>query len=111
MKVDSGIQIDGRIIDSAWTVAFNPRYDLLLEAVKEATTAGIKAAGIDVRLCDMGASVGGHGELRGRALPRSRQQRRPSATPPTTGVGNLDSQRGGGGGRWQYEIGANLIFR
>ena len=57
MKVDFGCQIDGRIIDSAWTVSFNPRYDPLLEAVKEATEAGIKAAGIDVRLCDVGEAV------------------------------------------------------
>ena len=33
-------QIGGRIIDSAFTVAFNPRYDPLLEAVKEATNTG-----------------------------------------------------------------------
>mmetsp|Transcript_4679 Transcript_4679/g.9083 ORF Transcript_4679/g.9083 Transcript_4679/m.9083 type:complete len:1148 (+) Transcript_4679:210-3653(+) len=57
MKVDFGTQIDGRIIDSAWTVAFNPRYDPLLEAVKEATDAGIRAAGIDVRLCDVGEAI------------------------------------------------------
>lgn len=57
MKVDFGTQIDGRIIDCAWTVSFNPRYDALLEAVKEGTEAGIKAAGIDVRLCDVGESV------------------------------------------------------
>lgn len=57
MKVDFGTQIDGRIIDCAWTVSFNPKYDPLLEAVKEATNAGIKAAGIDVRLCDIGESV------------------------------------------------------
>ena len=57
MKVDFGSQIDGRIIDSAWTVSFNPRYDPLLEAVKMATEAGIKAAGIDVRLCDVGEAV------------------------------------------------------
>ena len=57
MKVDFGTQIDGRIIDCAWTVSFNPRYDPLLEAVKEATNAGIRAAGIDVRLCDVGESV------------------------------------------------------
>lgn len=50
MKIDFGCQIDGRIIDSAWTVSFNPRYDPLLEAVKEATNTGIKTAGIDVRL-------------------------------------------------------------
>lgn len=57
MKVDFGTQIDGRIIDCAWTVSFNPRYDPLLEAVKEGTEAGIRAAGIDVRLCDVGESV------------------------------------------------------
>jgi len=57
MKVDFGTQINGHIIDSAWTVSFNPRYDLLLQAVKEATDAGIAAAGIDVRLCDIGEEI------------------------------------------------------
>jgi methionyl aminopeptidase len=57
MKVDFGTQIDGRIIDSAWTVSFNPRYDTLLQAVREATNAGIAAAGIDVRLCDIGEAI------------------------------------------------------
>jgi len=57
MKVDFGTQIDGRIIDSAWTVAFNPKYDELLKAVEEATDAGIRTAGIDVRLCDIGEAI------------------------------------------------------
>ncbi|CAN8074410.1 unnamed protein product [Agarophyton chilense] len=57
MKVDFGTQINGRIIDCAWTVHFNPRYDPLVEGVKAATEAGVKAAGIDVRLCDVGAAV------------------------------------------------------
>ena len=57
MKLDFGTQIGGRIIDSAFTVAFNPRYDPLLRAVKEATDAGIAATGVDVRLCDVGAAV------------------------------------------------------
>ncbi len=57
MKIDFGCQIDGRIIDSAWTVSFNPRYDPLLNAVKEATETGIKTAGIDVRLCDVGEAI------------------------------------------------------
>jgi methionyl aminopeptidase len=39
MKIDFGTQIDGRIIDCAWTVAFNPKFDPLLEAVKAATEA------------------------------------------------------------------------
>jgi hypothetical protein len=33
-------QIGGRIIDSAFTIAFNPRYNPLLEAVKDATNTG-----------------------------------------------------------------------
>lgn len=34
MKVDFGTHINGRIIDTAFTVAFDPTYDKLLEAVK-----------------------------------------------------------------------------
>ncbi len=47
----------GRIIDCAWTLAFNERYDPLLLAVKEATETGIRTAGIDARLCDVGAAI------------------------------------------------------
>lgn len=57
LKVDFGVHIDGRIIDSAWTVAFNPWYDNLLQAVREATNTGIALAGIDARLCDIGAAI------------------------------------------------------
>ena len=53
----AGTHVNGRIIDSAWTVHFNPKFDPLAEAVKEATDTGIAAAGIDVRLCDIGAAV------------------------------------------------------
>lgn len=37
---DFGTQIGGRIIDSAFTVACNPKYDNLLTAVCEATNTG-----------------------------------------------------------------------
>jgi methionyl aminopeptidase len=57
LKIDFGVQINGRIIDSAWTWAQNPRYDPLLEAVRAATDEGIKQAGIDVRLGDVGAAI------------------------------------------------------
>jgi methionyl aminopeptidase len=57
MKLDFGTQINGRIVDSAFTVAFNPRYDPLLKAVKEATDTGIRESGIDVRLCDIGEAI------------------------------------------------------
>ena len=55
-KIDFGTHVNGRIIDSAWTVHFDPKYDPLADAVKEATNTGIAAAGIDVRLCDIGAA-------------------------------------------------------
>jgi methionyl aminopeptidase len=54
---DFGTQINGRIIDSAFTVAFEPKFDPLLVAVRAATDAGVRTAGIDVRLCDIGAAV------------------------------------------------------
>lgn len=57
MKVDYGVQINGNIIDSAFTVAFDPQYDNLLAAVKDATYTGIKEAGIDVRLTDIGEAI------------------------------------------------------
>ncbi|KIV88614.1 methionine aminopeptidase 2-1 [Exophiala mesophila] len=57
MKVDYGVHINGRIVDSAFTVAFDPKYDNLLNAVKDATNTGIREAGIDVRVCDIGAAI------------------------------------------------------
>jgi methionyl aminopeptidase len=36
---------------------FNPKFDKLIEAAREATNAGIKEVGIDVRVCDIGAVV------------------------------------------------------
>ncbi len=56
-KIDFGTQVEGRIIDCAFTVAFNPKFDKLLECVKDATYTGIKEAGIDVRLGDIGAAI------------------------------------------------------
>lgn len=44
MKVDFGAQINGRIVDSAFTVAFDHKYDPLLQAVKEATNTGVKVS-------------------------------------------------------------------
>jgi len=57
LKVDIGLQVNGWIIDSAFTMAFDPMYDPLLQTVREATNAGVKAAGIDVRLCDVGEAI------------------------------------------------------
>ncbi|KAI6196200.1 Initiation factor 2-associated protein [Aphelenchoides besseyi] len=57
VKIDYGTHVNGRIIDCAHTFCFDPKFDKLLEAVRESTEAGIKEAGIDVRLCDIGNTV------------------------------------------------------
>ncbi|SGY46855.1 BQ5605_C001g00476 [Microbotryum silenes-dioicae] len=57
LKVDFGVHVNGRIVDSAFTMTWEPTYDNLLLAVKEATNAGIKEAGIDVRMGDIGTAI------------------------------------------------------
>lgn len=72
MKVDFGVHVNGRIVDSAFTMSFEPTYDQLTAAVKAATNAGVKVssrtramtrcshlqmAGIDVRLSEIGAEI------------------------------------------------------
>ena len=57
MKVDFGVHVNGRIVDSAFTMSFDPKYDNLLAAVKDATDTGIREAGIDVRMSDIGAAI------------------------------------------------------
>lgn len=57
MKVDIGVHVNGHIVDSAFTLTFDDKYDSLLTAVREATYTGVKEAGIDVRLNDIGAAV------------------------------------------------------
>ena len=56
-KIDFGTHVRGKIIDCAFTLAFNPKFDQLLIAVKEATATGIKNAGVDARLCEVGAAI------------------------------------------------------
>ncbi|RYP45779.1 hypothetical protein DL768_007925 [Monosporascus sp. mg162] len=57
MKVDIGVHVNGRIVDSAFTMAFDPMYDNLLAAVKDATNTGVREAGIDVRLGELGGLI------------------------------------------------------
>jgi methionyl aminopeptidase len=57
LKVDIGVHVNGHIVDSAFTMAWDPRFDNLLAAVRDATMTGVKAAGIDVRLADVGAAI------------------------------------------------------
>ena len=56
-QIDYGTHVNGRIIDCAFTFTFDYKFDTLLNAVKEATETGIREAGIDVRLCDVGEAI------------------------------------------------------
>lgn len=46
LKIDFGVHVNGRIVDSAFTVAADPAYDNLLAAVKAATNTGLKVCEI-----------------------------------------------------------------
>ncbi|KAM0788400.1 hypothetical protein ACM66B_001538 [Microbotryomycetes sp. NB124-2] len=74
LKVDIGVQVHGRIVDSAFTLNFEPTYDNLLLAVKEATETGVKTAGIDVRMGEIGTAIqevmeSYEVEVNGKSLP------------------------------------------
>lgn len=56
-KIDYGIHFNGIIIDSAFTVSFNPIYDKLLEASKSSTELAIKMSGPDTILGEIGEAV------------------------------------------------------
>jgi len=56
-KLDFGVQVGGRIVDCAFTIAFNEKYDPLIESTQEGTNTGIKEAGIDARFSDIGAAI------------------------------------------------------
>lgn len=54
MKVDFGVHINGWIVDSAFTMSFDPAYDNLLAAVRDATNTGVKVSGgphLHKRMC------------------------------------------------------------
>ncbi|KAF9787077.1 methionine aminopeptidase 2-like protein [Thelephora terrestris] len=57
LKVDFGVHVKGRIVDSAFTLTWDHTYDKLLEGVQAATNTGVREAGIDVRLCDIAAAI------------------------------------------------------
>lgn len=48
-KIDFGTHINGRIIDCAFTLTFNPKYDALVQAVRDATNTGIKVCNLIFR--------------------------------------------------------------
>ncbi len=52
-KVDFGTHVKGNIIDSAFTICFDPKFKPLLDASRDGTWAGIKLAGPDARINDI----------------------------------------------------------
>lgn len=57
LKIDFGTHVDGIIADSAFTICFDPKFENLLLASKESMEEGIKFAGVDVRVCDIGERI------------------------------------------------------
>lgn len=56
-KIDYGVHLNGVIVDSAFTVSFNSKYDNLLEASKTSTDLGIKLSGPDAILSEIGKEI------------------------------------------------------
>lgn len=44
LKVDFGVHVKGRIVDSAFTMIWEPTYEKLLEAVRAATDTGVRVS-------------------------------------------------------------------
>ncbi|KAG5860237.1 methionine aminopeptidase 2 [Encephalitozoon hellem] len=57
LKIDFGTHSNGRIMDSAFTIAFKEEFEPLLMAAKEGTETGIRSLGIDARVCDIGRDI------------------------------------------------------
>ncbi|TRY53180.1 Methionine aminopeptidase 2 [Cryptosporidium tyzzeri] len=56
-KLDFGVQVNGMIIDCAFTVAFNDVFDPLIQSTIDATNTGLKVAGIDVMFSEIGSAI------------------------------------------------------
>ncbi|KAL9658730.1 hypothetical protein ABK040_005885 [Willaertia magna] len=57
IKFDLGLHINGRIIDCAFTMYWDDRFKPLADAARDATNTGIRTAGIDVRMSDVGSAI------------------------------------------------------
>ncbi len=57
VKIDLGVHVDGYIADTAVTVSFNPRYEPLLNAVKEALDKALKIVFSGVKFSEIGRIV------------------------------------------------------
>lgn len=56
-KIDFGIHFDGYLVDSAFTVTFDDKYDKLIECAKEATNKGISLVVSDMIVGEIGEQI------------------------------------------------------
>ncbi len=57
VKIDVGVHVDGYIADTAVTVSFNPRYESLLNAVREALEKALRVVSAGVKFNEVGRIV------------------------------------------------------
>ncbi len=57
IKIDFGVHINGFITDGAFSFSFNNRFDELIKISEEATATGMKLAGVDAYVGDIGKEV------------------------------------------------------
>lgn len=57
LKVDFGTHVNGFIMDSAFSICFDPKKENLLKASKEATMKGISMLKVDTHLSDIGEAI------------------------------------------------------
>lgn len=57
IKIDYGVHYNGMIIDSAFTVCFDEKYNEFINLSKEATDYAIKQCGVDAILGEIGSSI------------------------------------------------------
>jgi methionyl aminopeptidase len=57
IKIDFGTHVNGRIVDSAFTVAFKEYFNPLIDSVKDATMEAIKLSGPDALMNDVSARI------------------------------------------------------
>lgn len=57
VKVDIGVHLDGYIADTAITVCFEPRLEMLVEAAEAALDSGLRKVRAGVRASEVGAAI------------------------------------------------------
>jgi methionyl aminopeptidase len=57
IKIDYGVHYNGMIIDSAFTLCFDEKYNEFINLSKEATDYAIKQCGVDAILGEIGSSI------------------------------------------------------